>query len=155
MIRLSLRLINTIFRYVFRQNITAPCPVHYTSQVINGNKIKIPEGSAGRKPKKSFAQSGNCYYQAKNGIIIQSGCLWGPGVKFISASRDFCNIDGYICERSIKLGFNSLIGTNSVILPGVWLGPHTYVGAGSVVTNSFEEGWRVIAGNPAKIIWRK
>lgn len=32
------------------------------------------------------------------------------------------------------------------------LSPHTTVGAGSVVTKSFEEGYCVIAGNPAKVI---
>ena len=41
---------------------------------------------------------------------------------------------------------------NSVILPGVVLGEHTVVGAGSIVTKSFPEGYCVIAGNPAKII---
>ena len=41
---------------------------------------------------------------------------------------------------------------NSVILPGVILGDNTVVGAGSVVTHSFEKGKVVIAGNPAKII---
>ena len=41
---------------------------------------------------------------------------------------------------------------NSVILPGVVLGEKTIVGAGSVVTKSFLEGYCVIAGNPAKKI---
>lgn len=41
---------------------------------------------------------------------------------------------------------------NSTVLPGVVLGDHTVVGAGSVVTKSFPEGWQVIAGNPAKVI---
>ena len=41
---------------------------------------------------------------------------------------------------------------NTVILPGVSLGDHTIVGAGSVVTKSFQEGNCVIAGNPAKVI---
>lgn len=43
---------------------------------------------------------------------------------------------------------------NSVVLPGVSLGPHTVVGAGSVVTKSFPDGYCVVAGNPAKIIRR-
>ena len=41
---------------------------------------------------------------------------------------------------------------NSVILPGIVLGNHTIVGAGSIVTKSFPEGNCVIAGNPAKKI---
>ena len=41
---------------------------------------------------------------------------------------------------------------NSVILPGVVLGPHTVVAAGAVVTKSFEEGYCVIGGTPAKMI---
>lgn len=41
---------------------------------------------------------------------------------------------------------------NSILLPGVELGPHTIVGAGSVATKSFPEGNCITVGNPAKII---
>lgn len=41
---------------------------------------------------------------------------------------------------------------HSIILPGVVLGDHTIVGAGSVVTHSFPEGYCILAGNPAKIV---
>jgi len=37
-------------------------------------------------------------------------------------------------------------------MPGVTLGKHTVVGAGAVVTKSFEDGYCVIGGNPAKIL---
>ena len=41
---------------------------------------------------------------------------------------------------------------NTMILTGVELGDNTIVGAGSVVTKSFTDGYCVIAGNPAKIV---
>jgi serine acetyltransferase len=41
---------------------------------------------------------------------------------------------------------------NATILPGVTLGDFVVVGAGSVVTKSFEDGYCVVAGNPAKKI---
>ena len=40
----------------------------------------------------------------------------------------------------------------AIILPGVHLGKRIIVGAGSVVTKSFPEGFCIIAGNPAKVI---
>jgi len=40
----------------------------------------------------------------------------------------------------------------STVLPGGELGDYTIVGAGSVVTKSFPEGYCVIAGNPARRI---
>lgn len=40
----------------------------------------------------------------------------------------------------------------ALIMPGVELGPRTIVGAGSVVTHSFPDGYCVIAGNTAKLI---
>jgi len=54
--------------------------------------------------------------------------------------------------NDVYIGDYCWIGANAVILLGVHLGPHTIVGAGSIVTKSFPEGYCVIAGNPAKII---
>jgi len=52
----------------------------------------------------------------------------------------------------VFIGDDCWIGANAVVLPGVVLGPHTIVGAGSVVTKSFPDGWCVVVGNPAKKI---
>jgi acetyltransferase-like isoleucine patch superfamily enzyme len=54
--------------------------------------------------------------------------------------------------KPIILGEQCWIGMNSVILPGVILGPHTVVGAGSVVTKSYPVGYCVLVGNPAKLL---
>ena len=56
-----------------------------------------------------------------------------------------------VADQSI-IGDNCWIATNAVILPGVELGEHVIVGAGSVVTQSFKENNILIGGVPAKII---
>lgn len=51
----------------------------------------------------------------------------------------------------IVIGKNCFIGARSIILAGVHLSDNVIVGAGSVVTKSFQEG-SIVAGNPAKYI---
>lgn len=53
--------------------------------------------------------------------------------------------------KSIKIGRNVWIGSNSTILPGVTVGDNAVIGAGSVVTRDVPENM-VAAGNPAKVI---
>ncbi len=55
-------------------------------------------------------------------------------------------------NKEVRIGDYCWIGMNAIILPGVILGPRTIVGAGSVVTKSFPNGYCVIGGNPAKVI---
>jgi acetyltransferase-like isoleucine patch superfamily enzyme len=49
------------------------------------------------------------------------------------------------------IGNHCVIGGRTIICPGVKLGDHVFVGAGSIVTKSFPSNC-MIAGNPAKII---
>lgn len=46
---------------------------------------------------------------------------------------------------------NTFIGKNSIILPGITIGPNSIVGCGSVVTKNVPQN-TVYAGNPAKYI---
>ncbi len=63
-----------------------------------------------------------------------------------------CALDATDYFGRITIGDSCFIGMNSIIMPGVVLGDHTIVGAGSVVTKSFPQGNVVIAGNPAKLL---
>lgn len=49
------------------------------------------------------------------------------------------------------IGSNTIIGIRSIILPGIRIGNHCYIGAGSVVTKDVPDHC-IAAGNPAKII---
>ena len=99
----------------------------------------------------NFQGYGN-YYQGYGHIKIGKGTWIAPNVGIITANHDFTDLDKHEQPKPVILGESCWIGMNSVILPGVLLGPHTVVGAGSVVTHSFPDGHVVIAGNPAKII---
>jgi len=54
-------------------------------------------------------------------------------------------------KKSILICKHSIVGTNSLIFPGVVLAEGTAVGAMSVVTKSTEE-WSIYTGHPAKKI---
>ena len=98
-------------------------------------------------------QSRGCYFQCINArIVIGRGTYIAPNVGIITSNHDPYNLDAHLPGSDVVLGESCWIGMNSVILPGVHLGPHTIVGAGSVITKSFPEGNVIIAGNPAKEI---
>ncbi len=99
----------------------------------------------------NFVTTG-CYFQAIGKIIIGKGTFIAPNVGIITQNHDLEDPDKRGVAKDVVFGEKCWIGMNSMILPGVHLGPHTVVGAGSVVTKSFEEGYCVIAGNPAKVI---
>lgn len=54
-------------------------------------------------------------------------------------------------KKSISIGRHCIIGTGSLIFPGVNLAEGTAIGAASVVRKSTEE-WSIYLGNPAKKI---
>ena len=96
--------------------------------------------------------SNGIYYQDIGKIFIGSGSFIGPNVGLITENHDIKDPSKRGGVKSVSIGQKCWIGMNSVVLPGVKLGDHTVVGAGSIVTKSFPEGYCVIAGNPAKMI---
>jgi len=139
--------VNWIFQRVFGINGDIPWSVHFTSRVTNPDKITLGKGV-----KKSFAVSSGCYIQGGNGIIIQEGTIFAPGVKIISANHGIEGDNrGWTPSVPIEIGKHCWIGANAIILPGVVLGDNVVVGAGAVVTHSFP-GSTVLAGVPAKVV---
>lgn len=93
-----------------------------------------------------------CYVQAKNLIIIGDYSQISANVGLISSNHDVHDLRKHIPGVGIRIGKYCWLGMNVVVLPNVELGDFTIVGAGSVVTKSFNEGYCIVAGNPAKKI---
>ena len=55
------------------------------------------------------------------------------------------------CFGKVIIGNWVYIGNNVLIMPGVTIGSHVIIAAGSIVTKSFPDNV-VIAGNPARVI---
>lgn len=134
-----------LFRKLFRQNSKVKWAVHHTSTIIH------PENIVRGKNVYPGDSPGN-YIQAKNGIRIGDYTNIGPNVGIISANHDLIDNGKHQGAGPIIIGKNCWIGMNAVILPEVELGDYTIVGANSVVTKKFPDGYSVIAGNPARII---
>lgn len=115
-------------------------------QFLGGGKITFDPSSI-----NVFQQSG-CYFQAFQEIYIGKDCWIGQNTGIITANHNYFNPDLHQEGKKVVIGDKTWIGMNCLILPGVFLGPNTIVGGGSVVTKSFPQGHCIIAGNPARLI---
>ena len=127
-------------------NRNVPWPCSPSIQIVEPHNIIFHPDDL-----NNFMTAG-CYYQANGKIVIGKGCYIGPNVGLITQNHDLANPSKRGEAKDIVLGESCWIGMNSLILPGVHLGPHTVVGGGAVVTKSYEDGYCVIAGNPARVI---
>jgi acetyltransferase-like isoleucine patch superfamily enzyme len=81
--------------------------------------------------------------------VLENGCWIGPAVvatnaKYPKSLTAKAELQGPHVMKS------AIIGANSTLLPGVRIGEHALVGAGSVVTKDVPDRC-VVVGNPAKV----
>lgn len=135
------------FQKALRFNGRARWPMHPTCRISDKSRIHFPKGEV-----HNF-QSPGVYFQNFNADIYLGASVYiGPNVGLITANHDFGNLAAHLPGQDIHIGDECWIGMNSVILPGVVLGPKTIVGAGSVVSRSFADGNCIIAGSPARVL---
>lgn len=92
----------------------------------------------------------------KCGVQLWDGLRLGNDV-FVGPNATFTN-DRFPRSKNYSLPFlktvvesGASIGANATVLPGLTIGQHSMVGAGSVVTRSVPP-YAIVAGNPARII---
>lgn len=133
------------FQKVLGFNKKAYWPMHFTSKIHGIENVLCGiETCPGYMP--------GCYIQGAGKIYIGNYTQIAANVGIITANHNIYENNKNDESKNVNIGKYSWIGFSSVILPGVILGDYTIVGAGSIVTKSFPEGYVVIAGNPAKII---
>lgn len=133
-----------ITQKILLQNRRVPWPVHWSTKISAPNNIV--RGT--RYPGLSMG----CHIDGRNGIAFGKNVWVGPRVSIISMNHDPNDYHNYLEADPIKIGDNCWLGANAVILPGVELGEHTIVAAGSVVTRPYTQGNQVLAGVPARVV---
>jgi len=144
----NILIINIIFQKIFRIDSNCNFSKNFTSRIICPEKIQFSSFAT----YKSFAVSGNSYFQACGGIELGENTIFAHGVTIVSMEHNLDNISKIGKVGKVKIGKNCWLGAKCTILSGVELGNNTIVGANSVVTKSFKDGNVVIAGVPATII---
>lgn len=88
--------------------------------------------------------------------IIGNDVMMGPDCIVYTRNHKFDDItttirgQGFQEERPVYIGNDVWIGGRVTILPGVHIGNHCIIGAGSVVSKDIPD-WAIAAGNPAVV----
>lgn len=117
-------------------------PIHNRSEVRG--KVVVGKGArVGHRP--------GCVIQGRGKVFFGDYVEVGPNCMIISGNHDIYNQRDVVRKETI-IGDYCWLASSAIVLAGVVLGPRTIVGAGSVVTKSFPEGYCILAGNPAKVV---
>ena len=92
-----------------------------------------------------------CYIQGIGKVHIDDYTIIESGVGIIGANHFILDIRKHM-PGYVKIGKDCVLGKNSIILPNVELGDHTQVLPGTVVKDSFKDGYCIVGGNPAVLV---
>jgi len=159
------------FKYVGENvQIAKNCTIIGLENITLGNNIRIDNGvtlacASGSLFVGNFIHIGcNCYINSIGGVELSDFSGLSQGVRIYSGSDDYSGkmltspmVPKELSEVIIKpvlIGRHVIIGSGSVILPGVNIGEGSAVGALSLVTKSLDE-WGMYFGAPAKKIKKR
>ncbi len=98
----------------------------------------------------------HCSIVAHYGVVIGDDVYFGPNVYITDQNHAVVDRDVPIGRQSapeapVTIGAGSWLGVNTVVLPGVTIGTHVAVGAGSVVTKDLPD-YAIAVGSPARVV---
>jgi len=146
---------------LFRLNHTLPFSQEYNEILRELMGDNLGEGSTIAPPlsgaaldmlkigKGVFVNS-NLLAMARGGITVGDHVRIAANVQLISNNHDPYNLNVLTCKPVVIEDY-AWLGAGATILPGVRVGRHAIVGAGSVITKDVPD-YAVAAGNPARIL---
>lgn len=123
----------------------------------SGENVNIEKGAVFSRKLSLGNNSGvgiNCVIHGE--CIIGNDVMMGPECTIYTRNHCFektsipMSRQGFSEDKPVRIGDDVWIGGQVIILPGVNIGSHSIIGAGSVVTKDIPE-WSIVAGNPAII----
>ncbi|MEJ1935401.1 acyltransferase [Nostoc sp. NIES-2111] len=116
-----------------------------------GTKLKTSTSGRIRIDARTFLNSGVQIYSAAE-VRIGPFSRIGDGCIIIDSNFHAVHEGQSAASRPINIGRNVWLGRGVIVLPGVTIGDHSVVAAGSVVFNDIpaKQVWR---GNPARF-WK-
>lgn len=161
---LAMLLFNMAFRFLPEYYQPYGKPFHW----IKRGLLKIALDRCGRGVNVGFACSisphvdigdhssfGNrCVVQG--GVRIGTDVMMGPDVKVYTRNHNMQDISRPMRLQDnsfypVSIGNDVWIACNVVILPGVTVGSHAVIGAGTIVTHDVPD-YAVVVGNPGKLL---
>ena len=107
----------------------------------------------------NFIMHSNCVIASKEKVVIGNDVTMSRGSQILTGEYDTDNWTNEKYKKRIHrykpvtIGDGTWLCVNAIILPGVSLsGKGIIVAAGAVVTESFNQDYVVLAGNPARIV---
>ncbi len=87
-------------------------------------------------------------------IYVGDYTMFGPNVTIATAGHPILpelRQKGYQYNMPVRIGKNCWLGAGVVIVPGITIGDHVVIGAGSIVTKDIPSNV-VAAGNPCRVL---
>ena len=143
------------FKMIERISPNVVIDIDKESKCILGNKVRIHSGSRITSAKGGIVEIGsnarinnNCRIACRDHILIEEGVEFGPGIIVYDHDHDY-RVEGGIkageyVTSPVRIGKNTWIGANTIILSGTEIGENCVVGAGCIIKGKYQNNQLIV-----------